>query len=160
MQTVVRRFLVLAGLMLWQGGFTFYAAIVVPIGMDELGSHTAQGFITRRVAPVINLAGLAALALLVWDMVAQRDARVWRRRARWFCLIALSAALTALFLLYPRMDELLDSASRWVRDPEAFGPLHKTYLIISTVQWAFALAYLWLMLGTWRDRDAAESSQA
>src|SRR5262249_17618726 len=76
MQTVARRFLVLAGLMLWQGGFTFYAAVVVPIGMDELGSHTAQGVITRRVAPVINLAGLAALALLVWGMPRQRDARV------------------------------------------------------------------------------------
>ena len=30
--TLVRRFLVVAALMFWQGGFTFYSAVVVPLG--------------------------------------------------------------------------------------------------------------------------------
>ena len=29
--TILRRFLVLAALMFWQGGFMFYGAVVVPI---------------------------------------------------------------------------------------------------------------------------------
>jgi len=31
---LARRFLTIAALMFWQGGFTFYAAVVVPIGTD------------------------------------------------------------------------------------------------------------------------------
>ena len=46
---VVRRFVVVQALLLWQGGFLFYAAIVVPVGTDELGSAFAQGKITARV---------------------------------------------------------------------------------------------------------------
>src|SRR5436190_5790515 len=117
MLRVVRRFLVIAALMLWQGGFTFYAAIVIPIGMDELGSHTAQGFITRRVAPFINLAGLIALAPLLADVLCTRGDRPVRTRLRWATLVALSVTLATLLWLYPRINALLDPASRSVLEP-------------------------------------------
>ena len=29
---ILRRYLVVIALMFWQGGFTFYAAVVVPVG--------------------------------------------------------------------------------------------------------------------------------
>ena len=61
---LVRRFLVLAALMFWQGGFTFYAAVVVPIGTAQLGGATEQGFITRHVAWYLNLVGAVALGFL------------------------------------------------------------------------------------------------
>src|SRR5262245_7632544 len=150
----VRRFLVIATLMLWQGGFTFYAAVVVPIGMDELGSHTAQGFITRRVAPFLNLAGVVALLPMIADVLWTRGDRPVRVRLRWAALIILSLTLVTLLWLYPRMDGLLDPSSRTVLEPSTFGPLHQTYLIVSTVQWAVALAYLWLTLNAWRHEDA------
>src|SRR5260370_16274673 len=67
MPTLVRRVLVLAALMFWQGGFTFYAAVVVPVGQDVLGSHLAQGFITRQVTNYLNLAGGLALGILGWE---------------------------------------------------------------------------------------------
>ena len=55
MTRFLRRFLVLAALMFWQGGFTFYAAVVIKVGQDVLGSHRRQGFVTRRVAQYLNL---------------------------------------------------------------------------------------------------------
>src|SRR5215468_6101686 len=80
---LVRRFLVLVALMFWQGGFTFYAAVVVPVGQNELGSHLQQGFITRQVTDYLNLSGAIALFLLGCDVAASRDRSTGRRWARW-----------------------------------------------------------------------------
>ena len=80
MLTLGRRLLVLAALMFWQGGFTFYAAVVVPVGKEVLGSHFNQGRITRRVTVYLNLAGAVALLPLAWDAAASADrAARWRR---------------------------------------------------------------------------------
>ena len=68
----LRRYLVLLALSFWQGGFTFYAAVVVPVGQEVFG-HLRQGFITRQVTVYLNLAGAVALLVLVWDLVAARD---------------------------------------------------------------------------------------
>ena len=70
---LLRRFLVLVALMFWLGGFTFYAAVVVPVGQEDLGSHLEQGFITRQVTKYLNLSGAIALLLLAWDVVASHD---------------------------------------------------------------------------------------
>src|SRR5689334_22865465 len=72
---LVRRFAVLAALMFWQGGFTFYAGVVVPIGTDVFGSAAGQAGITRRVAWYINVSGAAALAVFAWDVLAARPGR-------------------------------------------------------------------------------------
>ena len=71
--TTLRRFLVVQALMLWQGGFLFYAAVVVPAGTEVLGSGAAQGPITARVTDALNLCGLAALVLTAWDQAVTRD---------------------------------------------------------------------------------------
>ncbi len=68
---LLRRFLVLLALFFWQGGFTFYAAVVVPIGQHVFG-HLRQGFVTRQVTVYLNLAGAVALLILVWDLFAAR----------------------------------------------------------------------------------------
>src|SRR5437588_3457741 len=98
--SLLRRLVVLAALMFWQGGFTFYAAVVVPIGQDVLGSHLEQGFITRRVTVYLNLAGAVALLPLVWDAVATRDPAAWRRWLRLLLWLALAVALVALYRLH------------------------------------------------------------
>src|ERR671917_504286 len=54
-----RRSLLLWLLLLWQGGFLFYTAVVVPIGTDVLGSPLVQGLITRRVTDWLKLFGAA-----------------------------------------------------------------------------------------------------
>src|SRR5438876_9914573 len=75
----IRRFLVLAGLMFWQGGFVFYAGVVVPIGTEVLGSAQEQGRITRRVDVGLNWTGAAALIPLGWDAYVGRRQRLGRR---------------------------------------------------------------------------------
>src|SRR5947209_11754789 len=87
---LVRRSLVLAALMFWQGGFTFYAAVVVPLASAELG-HLQQGFITRHVAWYLNLAGAVALLVLAWDAAATGTG--WLRHGRWLTLAGMAAAL-------------------------------------------------------------------
>src|SRR5947209_19521490 len=80
---VVRGFLLLWLLMFWLGGFTFYAAVVVPIGTEVLGSAADQGWITRRVTPWLNVAGAVALAGWAWDIAADPSATRLRQYLRW-----------------------------------------------------------------------------
>jgi hypothetical protein len=152
MVTLSRRFLVLVALMFWQGGFTFYAAVVVPIGQDELGSHLAQGFITRRVTNYLNFAGSVAMVPLAWDIVA--DPSVKRRRARGLCWFGMAAALAVLVWLHPRLDALLDLDSQTLLDRRSFRTGHRWYLWVSTVQWAFAVAYTALSVWAWKEGPA------
>jgi hypothetical protein len=148
-----RRYLALAALFFWQGGFTFYAAVVVPVGQDELGSHLLQGFITRRVTVYLNLAGAIALLPLVWDAIGTRDPAAWRRWLRLLLWLALAAALVALYRLHPLLDQYLDPEYRDLSDRRAFRPYHRLYLWVSTVQWGCAVVYLLLTLLAWRAED-------
>jgi hypothetical protein len=156
MVTLVRRFCVLAALMFWQGGFTFYAAVVVPIGQENLG-HQEQGiFITREVTNYLNLSGAAALLLLAWELVESGDLSRWRIWWRWFAWAGMLGILLGLIWLHPRLEHLLDLDARGFVSSEAhraFGPLHRLYLWLSTVQWACALGFAVLTLQAWRAED-------
>ena len=70
--SVVRRFVALLAFAAWLGGFTFYAAVVVPAGTEVLGGAVAQGFITQAVTLHLNLLGVGALAALLWNGLATR----------------------------------------------------------------------------------------
>ena len=156
MTSLPRRFLVLVALMFWQGGFTFYAAVVVPVGQSELGSHLQQGFITRQVTNYLNLSGAIALILLGWDIAAVRDKSVARRWTRWAAWMGMVLILLALALLHRHLDQLLDLELRELADPKAFRTGHRWYLWLATVQWAFGLAYAVLTLRAWRAEDRAD----
>ena len=156
----VRRFLILAALSFWQGGFTFYAAVVVPVGQEELGSHREQGFITRQVTNFLNLAGAAALVPLAWDAAAAEDRQAWRRKLRWLALVGMAVTLGVLIWLHPRLDALLDTETREILHHRVFRREHRWYLWVSTVQWGFALLYLVLGLGAWRDADRRAGAAA
>jgi hypothetical protein len=152
---VLRRTLVLAALLFWQGGFTFYGAVVVHVGQDVLGSHTLQGFVTRRVTNYLNLAGALALPVLAWDTAATRDGSALRRRLRWAAWGVMALALAVLVWMHPRLDALLDPATFTVLDPAAFRAWHAWYLHTSTVQWTCALAFIPLTILGWRAEDQA-----
>src|SRR5262249_42704623 len=140
---LARRFLVLAALMFWQGGFTFYAAVVVPIGQDVVGKLT-QPFITRQVAEWINISGAVALLILALDVAAAgREAR-WAHLLRWLMWLGMVATLVVLVWLHPRIDRYMDVEMQEIIDRKALRPLHRTYLWVSTVQWCFGLVYAWL----------------
>jgi hypothetical protein len=147
---LLRRFCVAVTLMFWQGGFTFYAAVVVHTGADVLGGHLEQGFITRRVTNYLNLAGAVALPILAWEVAASSDPARWRRRMRWTIWGLLVATLAGLVWLHVRLDQKLDPQEQVILDPPAFRWEHRVYLNVSTVQWVAGLVALFLCLSAWR----------
>jgi hypothetical protein len=150
--TVLWRFLVLMALLFWQGGFLFYAAVVVPVGQEELGSHTIQGFVTRKVTNHLNLAGVGALIFLGADLAFpdQSLRRRWLRVSSW---LAMATLLGCLYWLHGRMDAVLDPEERCILEPVVFRAYHRFYLWASTIQWGFGLLYLVLTLAAWRAAD-------
>jgi hypothetical protein len=148
---IARRFLVLAALLFWQGGFIFYTAVVVPIGTDELGA-LQQGFITRRVTHQLNLAGAVALVVFALDLPPAGPSSL-RRFARSVFWLGMVVAQAALFHQHAYLDSLLRPAEMTVIDPSAFRPAHRVYLWISTAQWALAVAFALLTVAAWRAQD-------
>src|SRR5262249_39830489 len=101
----VRRYVVLLAIMFWQGGFTFYSAVVVHVGNAVLGSHLDQGLVTRSVTNYLNLAGLVAIGLWGWDIAAANDLVRWRRRLRWSLWAVLVLTLGLLAWQHVRLDQ-------------------------------------------------------
>ena len=153
MPTLVRRFVVLAAVMFWQGGFTFYGAVVVPVGSEILGSHLSQGWITRSVTNYLNLVGLVTLGIWAWDLAAVKDRATWRRRFRWGVWGLLVLTLCLLAWLHLRLDDYLDPETLQLVDRTQFRSLHIQYLNVSTVQWVGGLVLLGTTLAAWRSED-------
>jgi hypothetical protein len=145
MLIVLRRLLVILALMFWQGGFTFYASVVVPIGQKEL-TDSIQGQITRQVTTYINLAGVAALPLLAWDIAAARDASAARKAIRWLSWLVMAGTLGYLFWSHDYLGDLLD---RDHFERSLFRAHHRIYLWVSTAQWAAGLLFLLSTLRAW-----------
>jgi hypothetical protein len=150
---MLRRFLVLAALMFWQGGFVFYAAVVVPSAMSVLRPPSLQSFVTLKVTHYLNLAGVVTLAALALDVYLSRDPSPRRRWFRAGCVAFMALASAALFVLRGRLAEWMDTTSQTILDREALYPLHRGYLWISTAQWLAAVAFIVLMLIAWREED-------
>jgi hypothetical protein len=146
-----RRFLVLAVLMFWLGGFTFYSSVVVFVGQAQLG-HRGQGFITREVTLYLNLSAAAALPVLAWDLVSLRG-RAGRRWLLWTCWAGMAATLGLLFRLHLMLDGMMVRESHALTDPALFHSLHRVYLWINTVQWMCGVGYAFLTLAAWRQID-------
>jgi hypothetical protein len=156
MEMLARRFLVLAALMFWQGGFTFYAAVVVPVGRQTIGSR--QSDVTRPVTRYLNLAGAVALIPFAWDAARCRDHVTRRRRLRWGTWVGMAGTLAALLWLHQLLSQQLQSGASPA--DAVFHNLHRIYLWISTAQWACSLVYAGCTLLAWRAEDrAATSSQ-
>ena len=153
----LRRYLTLIALMFWLGGFTFYASIVVPIGMDAMkGSALRQGFITRRVATELNLTAVVALAVLLAEvcLTADPSRRRWWRLGLWAVMVLCQVAL---FFGHAYLDARLQVKGMLILDPETFRPVHRLYLWTHTVQWGAGLVFVWLMLRAWAGEDRASN---
>ena len=154
MPILLRRFLAIVALMFWQGGFTFYAAVVVPVGQEVLGSHLEQGFITREVTWYMNIAGAVALAVLAGELQASCFSLQLRQKWRWALWAGMAAGLLALVVAHPRLNALIDVDSHTITERADFRIRHRIYLWISTLEWVLAWMYLWMMLRNWRREDA------
>ena len=144
-----RRFLVIQALMVWQGGFFFYAAVVVPSGTVVHGSF-GQGLLTRHVTDWMNMIGAVAVTILAWDQIVDGDSRALRW-GRWGLWVVLVTGLTALAVLHPRIEPYIDSQM----DYREFYWLHRVYLYVATAQWVASLGYVVLMLRAWRTSPTA-----
>ena len=147
--STLRRFLVIQTLMLWQGGFLFYAAVVVPTGTHVFGSF-GQGIVTRLVTDWLNGIGAVTVVLLAWDQWANGDSRNLGR-ARWGLWAVLVGSLAGLALVHLRIEPYVDSTMEH-RD---FYAWHRVYLVAAAVQWAAGLAYVAVMLRAWAKPQAA-----
>jgi Na+-driven multidrug efflux pump len=148
--TLLRRFLVVQALLVWQGGFFFYAAVVVPIGADVYGSF-GQGMVTRHVTDWMNVIGAGTIAILAWDQWANRESRR-SRAARWGLWAVMAGGLPALALIHPRIETYIDSTM----DYATFYLWHRVYLYVVTAQWVASLAYVAAMLRAWGAKPQAD----
>jgi hypothetical protein len=148
--TLLRRYLVVYSLMLWQGGFVFYSAIVVPIGTATLGSAAAQGAITARVTEAMYLIGLISLGLLLWEMLASTDPSSSRRWTRWTCWLIAALAHGLLLYFHLVLLSFMDPDRRYVIAHSPFYLIHRLYLWTSTFQWIAMSLWLLLTIVTWK----------
>jgi len=148
--TTFRRFLVLQTLLLWQGGFLFYTAFVVPVGTHVLGSAAAQGAITTRVTDALNVAGVLGLAALALELNYTRDPNPRRTATRWWCWAVALLCQGLLFYLHLLMDSFMDPERTHVVIRAPFYPCHRVYLWTCTVQWAACLLLTGFTLRAWQ----------
>ena len=149
--TTLWRTLLLCSLAYWLGGTLFYITIVIHTAHDVLGSQHEFGFVTREVTRQLNLVGVAALALLLLNMLPALRRRTPRSRgvlllSTWLAMAALHAGL---FLLHPRIDRHLDPAAHRVTDRRSFKSVHNAYMLVTTLQIAAGIAHYAALVGAW-----------
>jgi len=148
-----RRFLLLATLLFWQGGFLFYATVVIPIGREVLGSILEQARITRQATHALNLAGGIALVPLAWDILAVPDPVRARCRSRALLWVLLLGSLLGLVWLRYVLDRQFDPSALKIADRSAFSAEHQFYVGLSIAQTVLVLVCLILTLAAWQARD-------
>lgn len=137
----------LVGLSVWLGGFAFYGGVVVPVLHEEIGSIRG-GSVTQRVTDRLNAIGVATV--VVWWVRAGVERRSTTRTGL-ALLAATSAILVGLIALHLMMDARLEEEGGLRR----FYPLHRAYLIASTMQWFVNVGLLALVPGMrWSDVPA------
>ncbi|MHB8519934.1 MAG: hypothetical protein ACYDH9_04165 [Limisphaerales bacterium] len=147
---IIRHFLVILAVSLWFGGFTFYSLVVIHTGHRIFGGSREVGFLTQQVTRWLNLAGVAALLILLWNTMAgwhgARPGLRWGLAASLFLMVAVQVSL---FTLHPMLDRLLDAQTHRILDRTQFVHLHHAYVNLSTTQWLATLVHLWLVLAAW-----------
>lgn len=147
---LVLRILLLAAFAVWFGGFTFYTAVVVPVGTDVLGSSRTQGFVTQQVTQILNFVGGVTLTLGVVDLFISRRLRT-RKTNGTLAIVLTVLVLTwiALLVVHPLLDRMLEPEHDYVTDELRFYQWHRVYLWVSTVQWLVCWIWLAVLARDW-----------
>ena len=142
------RFAVALSLALWWGGLTFYAAIVVPLGIEQFGG-VEQGLLTQRVTVRLNVVGTVVGICLLADAL-------WRQPKN--CRTVLASVLLSLqvwlWCLHARLSRGMEAVSSSLHSDESFYHEHRIYLWVTSAQWLIGLA----CLGIWCVHPPANSS--
>lgn len=149
------RFSALVGMCVWLGGFTFYGGIVIPILDEAIGQVDTGMLVTRYVTKNLNLIGFSTVSLWWWLLFLEHDKR--SRLVRWgrcALLIFSTVCLGLLILTHRVMEQHLDHSG--LKD---FKPLHRTYLMVSTIQWAANLGILGFTILLWTSGEPGERTR-
>ena len=120
---------------LWWGGFTFYAAFVVPQGMKVLGDHVKMGMITQSVTNYLNSIGMVALTYsLLISLVFNRKGLSMIRAIGWDWVL-LAVLQCALFTLHYFLSLKIHDITTDLTVEHNFYNLHRCYLLTSTAMW-------------------------
>lgn len=146
-----RRFLVISAIAFWLGGFTFYSGVAIPMGVEVLGSHRAVGFITQRVTNWLNVAGVAALTIFLWNLSLGRRSRgKWLQRTMFLTWAVMALIEVELLIMHPFLDRMLVThPTRQILNPDRFDVLHQVYLISTTVQWTLGMIHVCCICLVW-----------
>jgi len=149
--SAARRFLVIAAIAFWLGGFTFYSGVAIPMGVEVLGTHKAVGFITQRVTHWLNIAGVVALSILLINLLlGWRQAGPKLRRVLLITWLIMAAVEVELFIMHPMLDRLLTTVPvREILDEDRFDLLHRAYLWSTTGQWVVGVIHVWCICLLW-----------
>jgi len=151
---VAFRFFTLQLLMLWQGGFLFYASTVVPIGSRSVGEWE-QGLITAQVTRILNIIGMVAMSAQIADTLANPKLKFWRLTVNGISLILLATLIVLHGVL---KDHLTPGKSPRIENQPSFYRWHAAYLIVSGVQWVVMLVSAALMLRAWSGAYSSRSA--
>src|SRR5262245_47242438 len=130
------RLLALLAFSVWLGGFTFYSAMVIPVLHDVMDS-TDAGSITQRVTYRLNALGIVALVGCAASLRLDRARTAACSRNAVVLLATSTGLLLFLVALHNVMDRLLAGGSL-----RGFYPLHRLYLVASTVQWFVNVGFM------------------
>jgi hypothetical protein len=97
----------------------------------------------------LNITGTVALAVFACDVVSTPR----RRAGRWLAWLVMAVALAVLFILRGYLDSRFDAELLRIDDRPTFRFWHRTYLWVSTFQWAAAVGFTILSLLAWRADD-------
>ena len=118
---------------IWWGAFTFYAGIVVAVGMQVLGSHLQMGFITQQVTVYLNVFSLIIFLLYVYCLYNEEFTT--NSLVEQIVAISIIGFQLLLFLLHYYLTDLLDFEKHIIINQDNFYLLHRIYLIIETIIW-------------------------
>jgi hypothetical protein len=130
MKTIQLKTIILS---IWWGAFTFYAGVVVPVGMRVLGSHTEMGFITQQVTNYLNIFSL--IVFLIYAYLLKNEEVKKGNLVEEITVISLIGFQLLLFLIHSNQTDLLDFTHHKVLDKNNFYLLHRIYLIVETLIW-------------------------
>ena len=123
----------IAILSLWWGAFTFYSAIVVPMGMKVLGSHPQMGMITQEVTVYLNIFSFILFIIYAYSLRYESDKT--GGLVKQIMAITVVACQILLFLIHAYLSDLINVENQKVFNSSNFYFLHRLYLIIETIIW-------------------------
>jgi hypothetical protein len=136
----------------WVGGLATYGAMLLPVLHARL-TVAGTAPITRQFTAGLNALGLATL--LLWALGLSATRRDWSRRAWWssWALLAASAGLLVVeFGLHTLLSRQMQQGQT---SSEGFYPLHRIYLIASSLQWLVNLGLIGVAMSPGLRRDLA-----